>query len=813
LNVMSDADTSIANVRVGLRFGGRTREVTLKIIGMHCATCSLTVQKALLSVPGVLTANVSLASDEAKVVVDEARINYRALLKAVQRAGYDVYREEVKVYLRSLNPDDEPAIMRALSRIGVFNVGFDLTNHSVIIEYNPLDITSDELATMLRRSGFTVINVSKASEIDLDVDRRTVESDLRDILRRLVVAVPLTISIFIMMVLTMTSLIPIPLYNLLSFILATPVQFYSGWRFIKGAIRAFRNATANMDTLVALGTLSAYVFSILVLINLLPGTTFFDSSAAVITFILIGRYLEVRARLHASSAIRELARLQPRVARVIKGNAEVEASVTEVEPGDLVVVRQGEAIPVDGIVDGGEGYVDESSMSGEYMPVHRVPGDVVLAGTHLVRGYLVIRTTRNGRYTLLSQIIKLARQAQASRLPIQSLVDRGSAVFTWVVISVGILTLITWLLLGAPIYLAVMHMAAVLVVACPCALGLATPISVVVGVGRAAQKGIVIKDADALERLVRARVVAFDKTGTLTMGRPRVFSIVGDENVLALAATAEARSEHPLAKAIVENAMEKGVMPSDVSSFDSIQGMGVISQLSDGSVIAVGNERLVKGMEAELPKYIEDEAQGLRSLGYTVVYVVVNNTVRGALAIGDMVRPEAPKVISELRRLGINVVMLTGDNEVNARLIARKLGIEEVHANLLPDDKVNIINELRGKYGLIAMVGDGVNDAAALNAADVGIAMGSGSDITKEAGDVVLLRNRLDQLIDLITLSRRVLNNIKFNLIYAFLYNIVLIPIAAGVVPGVTLRPEWAGLAMAMSSISVTLNALRLRRA
>ncbi|MGC9178843.1 MAG: HAD-IC family P-type ATPase [Vulcanisaeta sp.] len=394
---MNYADTSIANVRVGLRFGGRTREVTLKIIGMHCATCSLTVQKALLSVPGVLTANVSLASDEAKVVVDEARIDYKALLRAVQRAGYDVYREEVKVYLRSLNPDDESAITKALSRIGVFNVGFDLTNHSVIIEYNPLDITSDELTTMLRRSGFTVINVSKASEVDLDVDKRTVESDLRDILLRLVVAVPLTTAIFIMMILTMTSLIPIPLYNLLSFILATPVQFYSGWRFIKGAVRAFHNATANMDTLVALGTLSAYVFSILVLIN------------------------------------------------------------------------------------------------------------------------------------------------------------------------------------------------------------------------------------------------------------------------------------------------------------------------------------------------------------------------------------------------------------------------------LLPDDKVNIINELRGKYGLIAMVGDGINDAAALNAADVGIAMGSGSDITKEAGDVVLLRNRLDQLIDLITLSRRVLNNIKFNLIYAFLYNVILIPIAAGVVPGITVRPEWAGLAMALSSITVTLNALRLR--
>lgn len=811
---MSDTDSpEMPNIKVGVRFSGKSREVTLKIIGMHCATCSLTVQKALLSVPGVLASSVSLASDETRVVIDEDSVNYSELLRAVQRAGYDVYREETTILLSSLSPGDEVAILRALDRVGIFNVRFNFINQSVIIEYNPLDVTVDELTQTLREAGFKVISV-RSGEIDWDVDRRAVESDLRDILRRLIVAIPLTTAILIMMLLNTYSLISTPLYNALALTLATPVQFYSGWRFIKGAVRAFKNATANMDTLVALGTLTAYIFSVLVFVGLLPGITFFDSSAAVITFILVGRYIEVRSRLNASSTIRNLAKLQPRTARVIRGSSEVEVTVDELRPGDLVVIRQGELIPVDGIVSEGEGYVDESSMSGEYMPRHKKPGELVLAGTHLVRGYLVVSTTRSGRYALISQVIKLARQAQASRLPIQSLVDKVSSAFTWFVIASGIATLIAWITVGAPMYVAVEHMTSVLVVACPCALGLATPISVVVGINRASQKGIVIKDANAVEKLTRSvRVVAFDKTGTLTLGKPKVTAVIGGNEVLALAATAEVKSEHPLAKAIVNSALEKGLRLGNVVSADFLQGIGVVSQLADGTLVAVGNEKIIEGLELKVPSNLSETASRLRAEGNTVVYVAINGEVRGVLALGDEIRPEAFRVIDFLSRLGLTTVMITGDNYINARLIAGKLGIKEVYAGLLPGDKVKVINELRSRYGGVAMIGDGINDAAALSSADVGIAMGHGSDITKEAGDIVLLGDRLDQLIDLVKLSRKILNNIRTNLVYAFLYNAILIPIAAGVIPGLTLRPEFAGLAMALSSISVTLNALRLRRA
>ncbi len=562
-------------------------------------------------------------------------------------------------------------------------------------------------------------------------------------------------------------------------------------RFIKGAVRALRNAIANMDTLVTLGTLSAYVFSVLVLAHVFGGNVFFDSSAAIITFVLIGRYLETGLKLRVSSTMRELARLYPRSVRVIRGSVETEVPVNEVKPGDIAIVKEGEVIPVDGYVDGGEGYVDESVMTGEPRPRHRGGvGDLVLAGTVLTRGgYLRIRVTRSGEYAFITQVIKQARQAQSLRLPIQSLVDRVASYFTWFVIAAGAVTFVAWYLLGAPIYVAVLHMASVLVIACPCALGLATPISVVAGTNNALKHGILIRDSRAIELSPRIRAIAFDKTGTLTRGgRFEVISVIGDEKALYYAAVAErGGSEHPIARAILERAREVyGEIPG-ADNYDTIPGMGIIAQWN-GLTIGVGNGKLVKGFEAVINSEIEGKVRESVDNGYTVVYVIVNNEVLGgAIVLGDTLRPETPAVINELRRMGMVPVIVTGDRAEAARVVARKLGIEHVYAGLTPDEKADVIKELKSKVGVVAMVGDGINDAVALKTADIGIAMGVGTDVAKMAGDVVLLDSDLIKVISFIKLSRKILSNIRFNVLYAFIYNAVLIPIAAGAVPGLTI--------------------------
>ncbi|WP_367834520.1 heavy metal translocating P-type ATPase [Vulcanisaeta sp. JCM 16159] len=423
----------------------------------------------------------------------------------MQRVGYDIYRETLTFILRNLEPEEACAIVRALRIPGIFSAVSNPVNHTVIITYNPLEIDENGLKAIIEGAGFKVIGASRGGTGDFDVDRKVVEADLRDVRNRLIVATPLTALIFVLETLSLARVIPSILYAIVSFALSTPVQFYSGMRFIKGAVRALRNATANMDTLVTLGTLSAYVFSVLVLAHVIGGNVFFDSSAAIITFVLIGRYLETRLKLRVSSTMRELARLYPRSVRVVRGNVETEVPVNEVKPGDIAIVKEGEVIPVDGYVVGGEGYVDESVMTGEPRPRHRGAGDLVLAGTALTRGYLRVRVTRGGEYAFIAQVIKQVRQAQSLRLPIQSFVDRVASYFTWFVIAAGVVTFVAWYLLGTPIYVAVLHMVSVLVIACPCALGLATPISVVAGTNNALKHGILIRDSRSIELSPRIR--------------------------------------------------------------------------------------------------------------------------------------------------------------------------------------------------------------------------------------------------------------------------------------------------------------------
>jgi Cu+-exporting ATPase len=771
----------------------------LKILEMHCAACSLTVQRALLSVRGVRWAEASLASNEAKVVVGP-ELDYGELLKAVRRVGYDVYREAVYISVSGARPEDAAAVERAARLWGVFKASFSPATSVLYVEYNPLEVGPRDIVEALKRAGFKTGEVSR-SEVDVDVDRRAAEREARDLALRLIPAVPITA------VLTASMIFPIvpPLAQL---VLASVVQFYSGWRFLSGAYRAFRNGTANMDTLVALGTLSTFLYSAYA--ALAGGNTFFEASAAVVTFVLAGRYIESKMKLKTGDAVRKLAQMAPPKARVKAGEGFKEVDSAQVEPGQLVEVREGERVPVDGYVEEGFGYVDESAFTGEPMPAEKRPGDLALAGTLLLRGRLVVRATRSGAHTYLAEVVRLVRQAQNARLPIQRLADRVAGVFTWIVMAAA--TFAAWTAAGAPPERALLFAASVLVVACPCALGLATPLAVVVGVGRAAEKGLLVKSPEAFEKALRAKFVAFDKTGTLTRGAPRVVKYVGDVEALAYAASAESKSTHPLAKALVDYAAELGLALRPPETYDSFPGMGIYAVV-DGRTVGVGNERLMEALDAEVPPELRKAAEELRAEGLSVVYVAVDGKVRGLVAVGDELRPDAASAVQRLRSMGLEPVIVSGDGERVVAAVATKLGISRYFGGADPEKKAEIVKRLRDEGGVV-FVGDGVNDAPALAAADVGIAVSNSTEVAKEAGDVVVARGDLSKVVEFLQLSRRVVSNAKFNLIWAFAYNAALIPVAAGLFyPALYLRPELAGLAMALSSITVTANALRLRGA
>ncbi|WP_174590925.1 heavy metal translocating P-type ATPase [Methanocella conradii] len=597
------------------------------------------------------------------------------------------------------------------------------------------------------------------------------------------------------------------------FILTTPVQFIGGWSFYKGAFEALKGGTTNMDVLISMGTLTAYLFSVVVLFfpGLLPvpkTDVYFEVSAVIIAFVLLGKFMEDYMKASTSAAVRKLMDLRPSMARVIRDGKEMDIPVENVMVGETLVVRPGDKIPTDGVVIAGESSVDEKLVTGESMPVEKKPGDEVIGATINKTGMLKVRATKVGSDTMLMQIVKMVEEAQASSAPIQRIADRVSAYFVPAVIAVAILTLLGWLLIMRNITMAILSFVAVLIISCPCALGIATPTALMVGVGKGAEAGILIRGGEYLERAQALNTVVFDKTGTLTKGEPSVTDIIGEnkDDILRLSAIAEKGSEHPLGEAIVRAARDKGILLKDPEKFEAVPGQG-ISVTIEGKDVLVGNRRLMQANGIDIGGF-EDSLRSFEEQGKTAMLVAVNKKAVGAIAVADTLKESSAEAVAELKKLGIETIMLTGDNERTAKAIAQQVGIDRVIANVLPGEKENVIKKLRVEGRVVAMVGDGINDAPALAASDIGIAVGSGSDVAKETGGIVLIRDDLRDVVAGIMLSRATMRKIKQNMFWALFYNAAAIPIAA---VGL-LNPIIAAAAMAISSLTVVTNSALLRR-
>ena len=793
------------------------KQTSLQITGMTCATCAGTVERKLSQLRGVSKAAVNLASEKATVEYDPSQATENELVQAVEDAGYGVAISEVVFDVTGMTcATCVQNIETALSGLdGVVSASVNLASEKAYVRYNPEMVTVAGLKKAISDAGYKAV---PADEKAGDYERQARDREQRRLVLLLIFSFSLAIPVF---VLSMVMPFDSSADNWLLLGLTTPVQFLVGWQFYVGTYKALRNRRANMDVLIALGTSAAYVYSLLV--TAMPATfegdVYFDTAALIISIVLLGRYLEARAKGRASEAIKKLMGLRPKTASIIVDGVETHVAVEDVEVGQIVVVRPGERIPVDGMVVEGASAVDESMLTGESMPVDKKTGDGVVGATINKDGMLKFRATKVGKDTALAQIIRLVEQAQGSKAPIQRLADSVAAVFVPVVITIALIAFIAWfVILGKPFVFALEAAISVLVIACPCALGLATPTAIMVGTGKGAQNGILIKSAASLERAYRIDTIVFDKTGTLTEGKPVVTDVVSlggasEADILRLAASAEKGSEHPVGQAIVAAARKEGREPSDPESFQALSGRGVLATV-EGKEVLLGNRILMNDNGVQTAN-VEETVTGLENKGKTVMLVALERKVAGLIAVSDTLRDNAAEAIGQLQRMGLETVMITGDNQRTAEAIAREAGMEKVLAQVLPDDKAREVQDLQAGGKVVAMVGDGINDAPALAQADIGIALGSGTDVAMESGDVVLVRNDLRDVPEAIRLSRYTISKVKQNLFWAFAYNTLGIPIAAGVLYPWTetlLNPVIAAAAMAFSSISVVSNSLLMNR-
>jgi Cu+-exporting ATPase len=783
------------------------KKSSVRIEGMHCATCGLTIEKSLRALSGVERADVSLASNSAVVEYDPQKVDFRAIAKAVGEAGYKVSTERTVIEVDDIRcASCIKAIEDELIKLdGVVSASVNLATKMVIVEHDPNITSANKLKAVIKDLGYTphlkeeVIKGRKSSMGDF------------------ILALALSIPVFLLSMFGMG----IPYRELILLLLTTPVQFVSGRHFYVGAFKSLKRGSPDMNVLVALGTSVAYFYSAYT--TFFGGVVYFEAAALLITFVLFGRYLEDRAKVRASAAIRKLIELQPKFATIVRDEKELRIPVEEVAAGDLFVVKPGEVIAVDGRIIEGKSSIDESMVTGESIPVDRGDGEDVIGGTINQNGLLRIEALRVGKDTFLAQIIKFVEEAQARKAPIQRFADKIASYFVPTIIVIALLTFIAWTALGKPLDFSLLMAVSVLVIACPCALGLATPAAIMVGLGKGAELGILIKGGEILEAVRKLQTVVFDKTGTLTVGKPKVvevsdFSGVGSDEILATAGALEQGSEHPLAKAVAEAAQEswekregRQSTPYQLSDFESYPGEGVKGRLG-GETAILGNRKLFNRFGIDLSAH-EARIGAMESQGKTTSILLRGKTVLGAIGITDTQKPHAKDAVSALKEEGLEVVMLTGDNERVARSVSESLGIQRFIAGVPPNEKALEIQKLQQGGKVVAMVGDGVNDAPAITQADVGIAIGSGTEIAKEAGGIILSREDLMDVVTAIDLSKKTYSKIVQNMFWALFYNAIGVPIAAGVLyPAVMLMPEFAALAMAFSSVSVVTNSLLLRR-
>lgn len=787
---------------------------------MTCAACAASVESDLRKIEGVLTASVNFASEKATVEIEKP-VDVRTLAETVKAGGYGVLFTKADFAVRGMTcAACVAAVEKALRELyGVVEANVNLAAERASVVYIPTLVDFSDFRRVVRDAGYSAEQIGE-DFIDREKERR--EREFSDLRLKLIVSAALSILIFA------GSMVRIPFLSdwTVLFLLTTPVQFWAGMRFHRAAWAAIRHKTTNMNTLITVGTFAAYLYSVLA--TFAPGIfrtgstvpeVYYDTSAAIITLILLGRLLEAKAKGRTSEAIKRLMRLQPKTAKVVRDDTEKEVLIDEVMAGDVVVVRPGERIPVDGEIIDGYSAVDESMLTGESLPVEKSAGNRVFGGTINKSGSLKFRATKVGKETALGQIIRLVEEAQGSKAPIQRLADKVASIFVPTVMSLALLTFVAWYLLGPrPSFtLALMNFIAVLIIACPCSLGLATPTAIMVGTGKGAERGILIRDAEALELAHKIQAIVLDKTGTITRGEAEVVDIIpvigfSAGEVLKAAASAEKTSEHPLGQAIVKKAQEKGITLDEPKEFMAIPGGGVRAVL-DGDTVFIGNFGLMEKEGVDVSSLRRSE-ESISSEAKTPVVVAINGKAAALIAIADTLKEGSIEAIRDLKEMGIEVAMLTGDHKNTAEAIARVVGVDRVFAEVLPEQKVAVVRALREEGKVTAMVGDGINDAPALTEADVGIAIGTGTDIAIEASDITLIKGDLRSVVEAIRLSRLTLRTIRQNLFWAFFYNVIGIPIAAGLLypfGGPLLNPMIASAAMAFSSVSVVSNSLRLR--